>query len=263
MMEHLFGLTNLGSGSSGNATVIHTPGGAILVDAGFSGKELCARLNAVSVKPEEIRAVLVTHEHTDHTKGVRIFADTYRIPCYATAIVCRSLQSRNRIGSQRMVFAAGTPFSLCGITVEPFTVPHDAPETVAFNFLYGKRKISIVTDLGHLAESVKSRLTGADALLLESNHDLKMLAESDRPLRLKRRIMNRYGHLSNKETMEALDDILSDNTRYLLFAHLSSECNDRGIVEAMAEERLDYLARCDIIHRVANASQPTETFWIV
>ena len=116
-MQHLFGLTNLGSGSSGNATVIHTPDGAILVDAGFSGKELCARLEAVSVKPEEIRAILVSHEHTDHTKGVRIFADAYRIPCYATATVCRSLQSRNRIGSQRMVFTAGTPFPLCGITV--------------------------------------------------------------------------------------------------------------------------------------------------
>ena len=262
-MQHFFGLTNLGSGSSGNATVIHTPDGAILVDAGFSGKELCARLEAVSVKPEEIRAILVSHEHTDHTKGVRIFADAYRIPCYATATVCRSLQSRNRIGSQRMVFTAGTPFPLCGITVEPFTVPHDATETVAFNFLFGKNKISVVTDLGHLAESVKQKLTGSDALLLESNHDLKMLAESDRPLRLKRRIMNRYGHLSNKETMEALGSILSENTRFLLFGHLSSECNDCRIVSAMAEERLDYLARCDIIHRVAKASQPTETFWVV
>ena len=175
-MRHVFGLTNLGSGSSGNATVIHTPGGALLVDAGFSGKELCARLESVSVKPEEIRAVLVTHEHTDHTKGVRIFTDAYGIPCCTTTVTCKALMEKKRIGTERLLFTAGTPFSLCGITVEPFAVPHDARETVAFNFLYDGYKISVVTDLGQLTASVKSKLTGSDAVLLESNHDLKMLA---------------------------------------------------------------------------------------
>ncbi len=262
-MGHVFGLTNLGSGSSGNATVIHTPGGAVLVDAGFSAKELCARLAAVSVRPEDIRAVLVTHEHTDHTKGVRVFTDAYKIPCCTTNITCKALLEKNRIGAERLLFTAGTPFSLCGITVEPFNVPHDARETVAFNFLYNGHKISIVTDLGQLTSSVKSKMTGSDAILLESNHDLKMLADSSRPLRIKRRIMNRYGHLSNKETMESLGDFLTENTRYLLFAHLSSECNNDGIVTAMAEERLDYLSRRDIIHGIAKSSQPTETFWVI
>ena len=133
-MRHVFGLTNLGSGSSGNATVIHTPGGALLVDAGFSGKELCSRLESVSVKPEEIRAVLVTHEHTDHTKGVCIFTDAYGIPCCTTTVTCKALMEKKRIGTERLLFTAGTPFSLCGITVEPFAVPHDARETVAVNF---------------------------------------------------------------------------------------------------------------------------------
>ena len=101
-MRHVFGLTNLGSGSSGNATVIHTPGGALLVDAGFSGKELCSRLESVSVKPEEIRAVLVTHEHTDHTKGVRIFTDAYGIPCCTTTVTCKALMEKKRIGTERL-----------------------------------------------------------------------------------------------------------------------------------------------------------------
>ena len=97
-MKHLFGLTNLGSGSSGNATVIHTPEGALLVDAGFSAKELCVRLQSASIRPESIRAVLITHEHTDHTKGLRVFTDAYAIPCYVTNSVCKALAQKNRIG---------------------------------------------------------------------------------------------------------------------------------------------------------------------
>lgn len=262
-MEHLFGLTNLGSGSSGNATVIHTPEGALLVDAGFSAKELCARLESASIRPETIRAVLVTHEHTDHTKGLRVFTDAYGIPCCVTNTVCKALAQKNHIGEKRNLFTAGTPFELLGLEVEPFTVPHDACETVAFNFRFSGHQISIATDLGQITGSVLEKLRGSEALLLESNHDLKMLANSDRPIRLKRRIMSRYGHLSNKDTMESLDSILTEASRFLLFGHLSPECNKEEIVTGMAEQRLDYLKRCDILYKVAKQSQPTDTFWVV
>ncbi len=260
-MKHLFGLTNLGSGSSGNATVIHTPEGALLVDAGFSAKELCVRLQSASIRPESIRAVLITHEHTDHTKGLRVFTDAYAIPCYVTNSVCKALAQKNRIGEKRSLITAGTPFGLLGLEVDPFTVQHDACETVAFNFRFGEHQISIATDLGQITASVCEKLRGA--LLIESNHDLKMLANSDRPIRLKRRIMSRYGHLSNKDAMESLDSILTEVSRFLLFAHLSSECNKEEIVTGMAEQRLDYLKRCDILYKVAKQSQPTDTFWVV
>lgn len=262
-MKHLFGLTNLGSGSSGNATVIHTPEGALLVDAGFSAKELCVRLQSASIHPESIRAVLITHEHTDHTKGLRVFTDAYAIPCYVTNSVCKALAQKNRIGEKRSLITAGTPFGLLGLEVDPFTVQHDACETVAFNFRFGEHQISIATDLGQITASVCEKLRGAEALLIESNHDLKMLANSDRPIRLKRRIMSRYGHLSNKDAMESLDSILTEVSRFLLFAHLSSECNKEEIVTGMAEQRLDYLKRCDILYKVAKQSQPTDTFWVV
>ena len=262
-MKHLFGLTNLGSGSSGNATVIHTPEGALLVDAGFSAKELCVRLQSASIHPESIRAVLITHEHTDHTKGLRVFTDAYAIPCYVTNSVCKALAQKNRIGEKRSLITAGTPFGLLGLEVDPFTVQHDACETVAFNFRFGEHQISIATDLGQITASVCEKLRGAEALLIESNHDLKMLANSDRPIRLKRRIMSRYGHLSNKDAIESLDSILTEVSRFLLFAHLSSECNKEEIVTGMAEQRLDYLKRCDILYKVAKQSQPTDTFWVV
>lgn len=262
-MKHLFGLTNLGSGSSGNATVIHTPEGALLVDAGFSAKELCVRLQSASIRPESIHAVLITHEHTDHTKGLRVFTDAYAIPCYVTNSVCKALAQKNRIGEKRSLITAGTPFGLLGLEVDPFTVQHDACETVAFNFRFGEHQISIATDLGQITASVCEKLRGAEALLIESNHDLKMLANSDRPIRLKRRIMSRYGHLSNKDAMESLDSILTEVSRFLLFAHLSSECNKEEIVTGMAEQRLDYLKRCDILYKVAKQSQPTDTFWVV
>ena len=263
MKRHQFGITNLGSGSSGNATVIHTPEGAILVDAGFSCRELLSRLASVSVAPETIKAVLISHEHSDHTKGCRVFSDTYRIPCCSTSITCRALADAGRIGERKILFSPGTPFPLAGITVEPFTVPHDARDTVAFNFLCNGCKISIATDLGHVNNLTVSRLSDCDALLLESNHDLKMLADSSRPLHLKRRIMSRHGHLSNEDAMRSLETLLSEKTRYLLFGHLSSECNDRNLVEAMAEERLDVLKRHDISFRIASQSVPSETFWVV
>ena len=240
-MKHLFGLTNLG----------------------FSAKELCVRLQSASIRPESIRAVLITHEHTDHTKGLRVFTDAYAIPCYVTNSVCKALAQKNRIGEKRSLITAGTPFGLLGLEVDPFTVQHDACETVAFNFRFGEHQISIATDLGQITASVCEKLRGAEALLIESNHDLKMLANSDRPIRLKRRIMSRYGHLSNKDAMESLDSILTEVSRFLLFAHLSSECNKEEIVTGMAEQRLDYLKRCDILYKVAKQSQPTDTFWVV
>lgn len=263
MGRHRFGITNLGSGSSGNATVIHTPEGALLVDAGFSGKELHARLALCGIDPESIRAVLISHEHGDHTKGCRIFADLHDIPCCSTAITCKALTKLNRIGKKKIVFTAGVPFSIAGITVEPFSVPHDAPDTVAFNFLHEGCKISIATDLGTVNALASARLTDADALLLESNHDEKMLAASKRPLQTIRRIMSRHGHLSNTEAMRTLDSILTEKTRFLLFGHLSSECNSRDLVAEMAHERLDYLNRNDIACRIAEQNDPMETFWVI
>ena len=263
MGSHRFGITNLGSGSSGNATVIHTPEGSLLVDAGFSGRELHARLALCGIDPGSIKAVLISHDHGDHTKGCRIFSDAYDIPCYTTSITCKSLTKLNRIGKKRIVFTAGVPFSVAGITVEPFSVPHDAPDTVAFNFLHDGYKISIATDLGSVNSLASMRLTDADAILLESNHDEKMLAASGRPLQTIRRIMSNHGHLSNTAAMQTLDTILTDKTRFLLFGHLSAECNSRDLVEEMAHERLDYLDRNDITYRIAEQSTPTETFWVI
>ena len=263
MSSHRFGITNLGSGSSGNATVIHTPEGSLLVDAGFSGKELHARLALCGINPESIKAILISHEHGDHTKGCRIFADAYNIPCYSTAITCKALTKLNRIGKKKIVFTAGVPFSAAGITVEPFSVPHDAPDTVAFNFLHDGCKISIATDLGTVNSLASIRLTDADAILLESNHDEKMLAASGRPIQTIRRIMSNHGHLSNTAAMRTLDTILTDKTRFLLFGHLSSECNSRDLVNEMARDRLDYLNRQDIAYQIAEQNVPAETFWII
>ncbi len=257
-----FGLTNLGSGSSGNATVIHTPDGAILVDAGFCAKELERRLDSCGLEPSDIRAVLITHEHGDHTKGCRVFCDKYDLPVYVTEITGRALLSANRIGKRQILFTPGTAFDVCGTTVEPFTVPHDARDTVAFTFRRHDAKIAVATDLGFLSMLVKAKLSGCDAVLMESNHDKQMLSKSGRPISLIRRILSRHGHLSNEDAIGAFGEILSERTRYLILGHLSGDCNDPALVEHLATSKLNELRRNDIFLRIAAQETPGETCWI-
>ena len=257
-----FGLTVLGSGSSGNATVIHAPKGDILVDAGFSGREMVSRFEAAKLDPTRIKAMLVTHEHSDHVKGCRIFSERFNIPVHLTPRTQVALSQGKYLGMNRNLIAAGSSFELCGVEVSPFSVPHDASDPVGYTFSYQGMKIGIATDLGAMNMLSSLRLHGCSALVLESNHDMEMLRNSARPIQLKRRIMGRLGHLNNIDAMAALETLLTECSKCVILAHLSGECNTADLVRSLARAQLAKMRRDDILLLVAEQEKPIQTVWL-
>lgn len=255
------GITVLGSGSKGNSVLLHTKEKGLLVDIGFSRKEMLARLETRNISPDIIQALVVTHEHDDHVKGCRVFTDQFKIPSYLTPDTYSFLNAKNKVGNQKKLFDPGSKFDIDQFYVEPFAVQHDAIQPVGFVITINGFKVGIATDLGFLNRLCMQRLYDCDALVLESNHDIPMLRMSERPLSLKRRIMSRHGHLNNEDAINSLDSLLTSKTKYLCLAHISSDCNDHDLVENMAVHKLNELGRQDIKLDVAKQSRPMETTW--
>ena len=258
----VFGFTILGSGSRGNAAVIHCPQGKLLLDAGFTAKVLKNRMQECGVDPGEIRAVLVTHEHEDHIKGCRVFANSIGVPLYVTPETCRVMRSRQQVPDRTVLITPGCRFDLCGVTVEPFSICHDVVDAVAYTFRCGTYKLGYATDLGVMNLLAKTKLRGCDALVIESNYDPESLRNSGRPIQVKRRIMGHHGHLSNADCMAALGELVQKNTRKVIFAHLSSECNRPDLVLHMARHCFEELKRADVEYCVADQANPLKTCWI-
>ena len=251
------GITALGSGSSGNAYVLHCPCGNYLLDAGFSRKELCRRMDLCNINPESIRGVFISHEHTDHVKGCRVFCDAYQIPAYVSGETADYLYRRKLLPEMVVEFIPNCRFMLPGMNVMPFQIPHDALDPVGFTFTFDNDcRIAVATDLGCMEKHIAQELYTADILVLEANYDLKMLLESDRKNSLKHRIMGRSGHLDNRTTAESLSRLLGPRTRSLLLAHISSECNDRGLLGGLIADELDALERQDIVWRLLEQDAP-------
>jgi len=207
------GITALGSGSGGNAFVLHCREHHYLIDAGFSRRELCARMRMRDIDPSSIEAIVISHEHGDHVRGCRIFGDEFGIPAYVSCGTADYLRRRDLLPDRVVEFADDTPFLLPGVKVTPFRVSHDALDPVGFCFESGECRIAVATDLGQLNLLAVHRLRDADILVLESNYDQRMLLESDRRISLKHRIMGSSGHLDNKHALEALDELLTARTR--------------------------------------------------
>lgn len=257
-----FGFTILGSGSKGNATVIHCPNGQnILLDAGFSAKELCARMQKRGIAPESICGILITHSHNDHVSGCRVFADKFGLPVYETTETARDITAKKNNASCVKLISPGHKFELCGLTIEPFAISHDV-DAVAYTFHCNGMKLGYATDLGFTSLLVNTKLKSCHALVLESNYEPEYLRNSGRPLHMKRRIMGRQGHLSNQDAMQAMNELLCCETACVVLAHLSSECNDRCLVEKMLCETLAGLSREDIKYAIASQDEPLETIWI-
>ena len=258
----LIGITALGSGSGGNAFVLHCRGSNYLVDAGFSRRELCRRMEARDIDPGSIGAILISHEHTDHVQGCRIFGDAFAVPAYVSCGTADYLRRRNRLPAEVIEFGDDTPFLLPNVKVTPFPVSHDAVDPVGFVFECGECRIGVATDLGQINLLVTRKLRDCDILVLESNYDAGMLLESHRKPSLKHRIMGRAGHLDNKHALEALDELLTARTRALLLAHISSECNDRAMVENLFLQRLEEKHRTDVVCRVLKQDEPDTGVWV-
>jgi len=216
-------IASLGSGSRGNATIITHKKTTILVDCGFALKETERRLQRLGIQPDEIDAIFVTHEHTDHIRGVGVFTRKYKTPVWLTHGTRRAsdigiLPDINELATEEV-------FSIKDLAIMPFSVPHDAAEPCQFLLTEGDKKLGILTDTGMITRHIIEVLSGIDALLLECNHDLDMLREGVYPPSLKARVGSDYGHLNNDQAAGLLEVMDTDKLGFVAAMHISEKNN--------------------------------------
>jgi phosphoribosyl 1,2-cyclic phosphodiesterase len=215
----------LASGSSGNAVLVETPGTRLLVDCGLSGAEAAKRISAAGCLPEEISAILVSHEHADHIQGVGVMARRFGVPVYLTQGTLAGSNGQLKQGVRTRNMEAGEEFSVGEVRVRPFSIPHDAADPVGFTFSWGGVKAGLATDIGFSTALIRQHLSGCNLLILEANHDPALLQGSSYPWEVKRRIRGRKGHLSNEEAGQLLERVLHDGLEEVVLAHLSEKNN--------------------------------------
>jgi phosphoribosyl 1,2-cyclic phosphodiesterase len=233
-------LVVLGSGSQGNAVVVEAGGRRLLVDAGFSAREIKRRLAKVGLTPEDLHGVVLTHEHLDHVRGVNRFCRKRPVPIYATAGTVSGLTLRPEVAARVRCYRSGVPFEAAGFVVELFNVPHDArePVGVVIEDPVGGGRVGLVADIGCRSRLAWSRLAGVHALVLEANHDLEMLRNGPYPWSLKQRVAGRHGHLSNVEAADGLPELVHEGLRHVVLYHLSQVNNLPALAAAVVGEEL-------------------------
>jgi phosphoribosyl 1,2-cyclic phosphodiesterase len=226
---------SLGSGSRGNALVVDSGTTRILVDCGFGPRQLAVRLGRLGLSPEQFDAILVTHEHSDHLSGVAACAQRHRLDVYLTygTLAAASAELAAIVIDSHVAFAVGD------LEIRPFPVPHDAREPAQFVFSDGRSRLGVLTDAGCVTGHMVDMLSGCDALVLECNHDAKMLAAGSYPAHLKRRIAGRLGHLDNASAAELLKRLDCRRLQHVVAAHLSQENNTPVLARAALAGALD------------------------
>lgn len=220
-------ICNLFSGSTGNSILIGHRGDGILIDAGVSARRIEQALREIDSDISKIRAIFVTHEHSDHIAGVRVLASRHGIPVYATRGTLEGMAQYGGLSDRVKAFEIPSGGVEVGdMLVTCFATPHDARQSCGYSIeLSDGQKIAIATDLGHVSEEVRSALTGCDTVVLESNHDIMMLQNGPYPYELKRRVMSDVGHLSNAVCADELCSLVKSGTTRIILAHLSRENN--------------------------------------
>jgi phosphoribosyl 1,2-cyclic phosphodiesterase len=250
----------LGSGSGGNAVVVESGEHRILIDAGFSSRELARRMALLAIAPASLEALVLTHEHIDHCRGADRFARRHGLPVYATAGTLGRAGLGAETAARATALASGEPREIAGFCVEPFAIPHDAHEPVGLVIEDGAgRRVGLVADLGTRSQLAWGRLANLDVLVLETNHDLDMLRTGPYPWSLKQRVAGRHGHLSNREAAEGLPELICDRLRWVVLYHLSRTNNLPGLAAAAVGEALDR-ERCPA--RLAVTAQDHPTPWL-
>ena len=226
---------SLGSGSQGNALVVEAGDTKILLDCGFSTRSTLERLARLELFPEDIDALLITHEHSDHVAGAFRFSRRFGVPVYLTHGTQSALPPGASDLSDCILIDSHTSFAVADVEVLPFPVPHDAREPVQYVFSDGVHRLGVLTDTGSITQHIVDVLQQCDALLLECNHDAGLLAASAYPMALKRRISGRYGHLENSQAASLLQKIETTKLQHIVAAHLSEQNNDPELaVSALA-----------------------------
>lgn len=220
----MFKFCNLYSGSSGNCSFIETDSAKILIDCGTSSKKVQDALNSIGYTFDDIDAIIITHEHSDHIKGLGTTCKKFDIPVYANEKTYNEISKNFDIKTHKN-FKNGENFEINDLTISPFSIPHDAADPCGFNLYYKSKKVSIATDLGHIENSILKRLDGSDFLLLESNYEPDILKCSKYPYMLKKRILGPNGHLSNEDASNIICTLAKSGLNNVTLGHLSKENN--------------------------------------
>ncbi len=222
-------MVSIASGSSGNCIYIGSEETHLLIDAGISNKRIQQGLNQLGLKGEDLTGVLITHEHSDHICGLGVLARKYQIPIYGTEETLEEIKGKSSLGEyDKELLKPVLPdadFQIGDFRVKPLSIDHDAANPVAYRLGCGGRSVAVATDMGNYSQYIIDCLQDLDALLLESNHDVRMLETGPYPYYLKRRILGKKGHLSNENAGRLLNCILHDGMKKILLGHLSKENN--------------------------------------
>ena len=259
---------SLYSGSSGNSTLIAGENTKILIDCGVSAKAEELALFNVGVRPESIKGIFITHEHSDHIKGVGIMSRKYNIPIYANEKTWEAMESK--IGdvslSCRRYIKSGSETYIDDLCIGSFRTSHDATEPVSYTVTKGSKKVSIVTDTGYISGSIFDAVLGSQLILLESNYDPKMLSECIYPSSLKQRIAGNKGHLSNGVCADTILRLIDSNIKYILLSHLSKESNTPEVafhtVKSKLEENSVYIGS-DVMVDMTYRDKSTHVYSLV
>ncbi|TNE80487.1 MAG: MBL fold metallo-hydrolase [Gammaproteobacteria bacterium] len=234
---------SLGSGSKGNATVVDCGSARFLLDCGFSIRETERRLERLGLKATDLSAVLVTHEHTDHVRGVLPLAKKHRLPVIMTAGTSKAVNPPENVSLK--LIDSHSPFVYDDVEITPVSVPHDAREPVQYVFRHAGVTLGVLTDLGSVTPHVVEQFSRCDGLLLECNHDLEMLQDGSYPPSLKRRIASPWGHLNNEQSLALLDSIQTAQLQHLVLGHISQQNNALDIVRRVMR---DMASRISSVH---------------
>ena len=232
------GFCPLASGSKGNAIFVGTKNTRILIDAGISARTLCERLEEIQVDLRDIDAILISHEHTDHIRGLTSIALKNRIPVFANSETAKAIIEILGEPPKFKIFSTGETFEFGDLEIHPFSIQHDTLDPVAFTIKTGPLKLGFCTDLGFATTLVKNHLKQCDYLYVEANHQPSMVHSSNRPLIYKQRVLSRQGHLSNDQCADLISEVIHKNLKHIHLAHLSQECNHPDLALSVVSAKL-------------------------
>lgn len=227
----------LSSNSKGNCAIIKLDGGKfLLIDAGISASQLIARTAKLNVHPQDIAGILVTHEHADHSQGIKGFVKKFNVPVFANELTAGAIETQFGFSLEWNLFETGSPFALAGAHIHPFAVPHDAVDPAGFKIAENGDRLAFISDCGQVTDEMIEACRGANKLIIEANYDIDMLrADESRPWKTKRRIVSVNGHLDNKDAARAVLALAPGGLESVVLGHLSRQCNTPAL--AIAETR--------------------------